>query len=607
MATRQKSIRTSQLITPFGVGAVVELGGESFACKDTRYWPVDSCSELADNHLSRLLGVKIRRPPTKGTSAKPGAVPFSRFPAWLFCPTCRSLHRYTSTMEKANENKVPTCGNASCKKAELVPMRFVVACEEGHLQDVDWHWWCHLEAQKSATGTCARVGSKMYFRVSGASGGDFDSMSIDCACGASKSFVGLTDQGRHIPCWGRQPWETKTGSCSSDTARVYPRGASNIYYPNVLSALDLMSIETKESIGRAEGVKAWFETSEAAKSARQAAELVSDRSVLRKLFEKICSEGARQFGIPAATVETAFFEWLDGSAAPVAEGGTDRSQHGILAAEWPFLARPEPTRSRNLQARPYLAKGTWPESFSAVFDQVTLVDRLREVRALTGFARVKTEKVLPSDLEGKSGWLPGVESFGEGIFLKFNLPYLQKWEQDVRGVFASRSSELEAICERWGRQPAGIYSSARFIALHTFAHGLIRRLSFDAGYSSSSLRERIYCGESGGDMAGILLYTSDSDSEGALGGLVRQGEPQRLIGTMQRAIADLSWCSGDPVCSEMPRQGVDGMNAAACHACTLVSETSCAYNNSLLDRRLLLGDANFGISALLGGLVAKAS
>lgn len=608
MVTRQKSIRTSQLITPFGVGAVVELGGESFTCKDTRYWPVESCLELADNHLSRLLGLKIRQPPTKGMSSNPGAVPFSRFPAWLFCPTCRLMHRYTASMEKANEHKAPTCGDPACKKAPLVPMRFVVACEEGHLQDVDWHWWCHLDAQKGETGTCARVGSRMHFRVSGASGGDFDSMSIECACGASKSFVGLTDQGRRITCWGRQPWETaKQGSCASTTARVYPRGASNIYYPSVLSALDLMSIETKESIGRAEAVKAWFETSDLAKSARAAARASANRDMLGQLFQMIYSEGARQFGIPHATVESAFLGWLDDKPAPAVEGANDRSQHGILAAEWPFLAREVATRTRNLQARPYATKSTWPEKFSAVFDQVTLVDRLREVRALTGFARVKTERVIPSDLDGKLGWLPGVESFGEGIFIKMNLAYLEKWEHEVQGAFASRSAELEASCERWGRQPARAYSSARFIALHTFAHGLMRRLSFDAGYSSSSIRERIYCGASGEMMAGLLLYTSDSDSEGALGGLVRQGEPHRLIGTMERTIADLSWCSGDPVCSEMPRQGVDGMNAAACHACTLVSETSCAYNNSLLDRRLLLGDSRARIPALLGGLVAKAN
>jgi hypothetical protein len=149
-----------------------------------------------------------------------------------------------------------------------------------------------------------------------------------------------------------------------------------------------------------------------------------------------------------------------------------------------------------------------------------------------------------------------------------------------------------------------VYASPRFIALHTLSHGLIRRLSFDAGYSSSSIRERIYCDHSPAAAAGILLYTSDGDSEGSLGGLVRQGEPSRFLGTMRRTIADLSWCSADPVCSELEAQGVDGMNSAACHACALVSETSCTFNNSLLDRRLVIDSPDGSIPGLLSDLAA---
>jgi hypothetical protein len=124
--------------------------------------------------------------------------------------------------------------------------------------------------------------------------------------------------------------------------------------------------------------------------------------------------------------------------------------------------------------------------------------------------------------------------------------------------------------------------------LHTFAHVMIRRLAFDAGYSSASIRERIYASNGPQGMAGVLLYTADSDSEGSLGGLVRMGEPARLLHTLVNALQDASWCSADPVCRESIAQGVGGMNAAACHACALVSETSCVQANALLDRRLLL-------------------
>jgi hypothetical protein len=58
------------------------------------------------------------------------------------------------------------------------------------------------------------------------------------------------------------------------------------------------------------------------------------------------------------------------------------------------------------------------------------------------------------------------------------------------------------------------------LLLHTLAHLLIKQLSFECGYAVAAIRESLYCGQSdnANEMAGILLYTTDSDSEGTLGG-----------------------------------------------------------------------------------------
>ena len=141
--------------------------------------------------------------------------------------------------------------------------------------------------------------------------------------------------------------------------------------------------------------------------------------------------------------------------------------------------------------------------------------------------------------------------------------------------------------------------SAHLIAIHTFAHVLMRQLVFESGYSSSALRERIYVAP---DAAGVLIYTADSDSEGSLGGLVRQGRPDRLTDLILLALDQAVWCSADPVCSEAAGQGLGGFNRAACHACCLVPETSCVLANTLLDRGLLLGRPD-GLPGLLGELV----
>jgi hypothetical protein len=61
----------------------------------------------------------------------------------------------------------------------------------------------------------------------------------------------------------------------------------------------------------------------------------------------------------------------------------------------------------------------------------------------------------------------------------------------------------------------GFEANAVFVMVHTFGHLLINQLSFDCGYSSTSLRERIYCGPADDLYAGVLIYTADSDCKSA--------------------------------------------------------------------------------------------
>ena len=90
-------------------------------------------------------------------------------------------------------------------------------------------------------------------------------------------------------------------------------------------------------------------------------------------------------------------------------------------------------------------------------------------------------------------------------------------------------------------------------------------------------------------MQGFLIYTASTDAAGSLGGLVAQGEPARLEHAITSAVVRASWCSADPICVETEAQGADGLNLAACHACTLLPETSCEEMNILLDRALMVG------------------
>ena len=82
--------------------------------------------------------------------------------------------------------------------------------------------------------------------------------------------------------------------------------------------------------------------------------------------------------------------------------------------------------------------------------------------------------------------------------------------------------------------------------LHSLSHLIVTAVSLGCGYPASSIRERIYTLPGLG--YGILLYTSSSDAEGTLGGLVEVG---RDLGRyLDDALEAGGLCSNDPVCAQ---------------------------------------------------------
>jgi hypothetical protein len=245
--------------------------------------------------------------------------------------------------------------------------------------------------------------------------------------------------------------------------------------------------------------------------------------------------------------------------------------------------------------------GRYAPNFSRLFSHVTLVHKLRETRALTGFTRVFAE--TNRDLASQQGmlrlgppdemWLPAYMVFGEGIFLTLDEELLRQWESQQAIQDRVTPLIINYTAHRRARHLRHRHIGARYILLHTLAHLLINRLTYECGYSSAALRERIYVSENSiAPMAGILIYTAAGDAEGTLGGLVRMGSPGRLEPLLEHALAGSQWCSADPVCMEMGTSGGQGpgsMNLAACHGCCLIPETACEEFNCLLDRGLVIG------------------
>lgn len=598
---KKRSMRRSQLISPFGVGAIVDIGDESFACMDITRWS-DHGRVIRLPRLSRRLGRdEFREPPAPGQ----GHVPLRRFPQWLFCPSCRGMQRWTVTREAEAGGAPPRCSRRrTC--GPLVPMRFALACKNGHLDDVPWVKWAHSGRDVAQVGRCENP--ILEFRTRPGVGSGLASLEIRCtACGSGRPLDDIL--GKHamrgigVRCPDKQPWEFREGECRcTEVPMVLQRGASNVYYPKTVAALDLPAATAGISKAEKEILDDQYFEQALEDYVQHPRTATGDGApVFITVMARIVAE---RVGVDATNV----MKLLDSEhARRVGDGSTSRSEPEgsslatLESEEWDILTG-QPIDTRHLRTVPTNVsdpddRNRLPEFFDN--DRCRLVKRLREVRALAGFHRVRPgddERLVPADLGRGAPWLPGVEVFGEGILIVLEETRLIQWE--------ARNSE--SIEERIApmlrrREQAGLTflpePTARLVLLHTLSHLLLRQIAFECGYTTSSLRERIYAstGEDGTDpMAGILIYTADSDSEGSLGGLVRQGQPDRLAGTIASALEKGNWCSADPICRELQGQGLGGLNRAACHCCALVPETSCTMANSLLDRLLLFGAGTGG-------------
>jgi hypothetical protein len=576
----ERTVRQSQTLSPFGVGAIYDVLGESLVAADTTYWK-NRGEVLRAPRLEREL--KIARfksaPETQG-------VPYVRFPKWLFCATCRRMVLWRWKMEEPDEPAVcPTCR----PKRQLVPMRFVMACRNGHLTDVPWNRWAHSRAKEPKQKQCQSL--DLRFIVEREAGAGLETLVVECrGCKSRRSLAGITATGSldplRISCPGTQPWQRRDdGDPCDEQPRVLQRGANNLYFGTVRSSIDI----PPES-GFAEYSKPILAIQSSAEfeiiMSQDGGSLVDD--LIRVLAAKLeCKEADVR---AAVEIER---------RAIAGQGGPIRAPDEIdlQGDEWHAFLTPQPehdARDRFITEHVRLLR---PEDdidsyrpFAELIDRVVLATKLREVRALVGFRRYETDgPLVKPDLGGGLDWLPAVEVFGEGIFLSLNERLLTEWEglEDVQ----RRAAELEHrrqgsfLADRLG------IVTPRFVLLHSLSHLLIRRLAYECGYASASLRERIYSRtpDEGDPQAGLLIYTAAGDAEGTLGGLSRQGEPPRLIRTLVNALQDAVWCSSDPLCRESRGQGFMSLNLAACHACTLASETSCTHSNVLLDRTLVVG------------------
>lgn len=632
-----KQIRTGQLIAPFGPGSIyTDRRGVPHVVAGLDHWfkqwdqtpgRMILCTNSAEferfePRLSALLQVsRFCTPPdfrafrrtTPAEEPPPNAnlhVPALRFPRWY-------RHTKTGQMRRFNLDAAQLPNPVGGGRWQ--PVRFISVCAAGHLCEFPWKQWIGCQ--------CADDGNLF---LTDRGGSELSSIRVECrACPAGspgrkgrtlagttiKPDVALGEQSEFqkagIACPGDRPW---LGDGASQQPCTQPLIAAlinqtNLYFPRTISAIALPDLRPQPPAVSA--LRTQISTIPSVGVARTLWNMGNRAATVAMIQADLTTAGVAS---APGDVERALQTLFDAAPAQCPPGA---AQPAAPESEFVAFRRAEFNIIRNevndQQTVPDLRviPTTVPGELSPWFSRVNLVERLRETRVFYGFDRLdqvgnslagmpdtameqlfRTPPTMPQER-----WLPAVEVFGEGIYVELDEHRILEWQAEralwlktrlddaflvrLAGVFQSLPP-LGAASREW---------ASRYLLVHTLAHVLINQFVFECGYSTASLRERLYVSaDTAAPMAALMIYTAAGDADGTLGGLVRLGRPDRLGSVVRRALGRASWCSADPVCSEhLGGQGSKLANLAACHACVLLPETSCETINQGLDRAMVVG------------------
>src|SRR5438128_700123 len=247
-------LRPSQLIYTFGVGALLDLPNTSALILGLDDWDTRYCTEVFEERLlgaiQRRLGPQIKKlclPPlsfgddNRDPTAAPIGVPVAAFPRWLRCPLCDTLATIESDIFKLIQDRWrpdrTRFVHESCAKANAptaLPVRFLLACREGHLTDFPWVEYVHANRVPCKP-------ARLTLREYGAAG-DASDIIVKCVeCAIERRMADAFDRESFaIQCVGHHPHLRRVdpNGCREE-ARTILLGASNSWFPLVMSALTL--------------------------------------------------------------------------------------------------------------------------------------------------------------------------------------------------------------------------------------------------------------------------------------------------------------------------------------------------------------------------------
>ena len=587
--------RRGQVLYNFGPGAIVDFRTSDGATISVINSSIDRWEEefLENNKIRRSLIIREARlekkllvnnfitPPINSEDHQEGDASNSqgnlvgiRFPKNLQCPVCNEIKRYDKWEQNKIEDPARFCAKCSSqdKKSYVIPSRFLIACTDGHLDEFPWDTFFYKIKHKKKD--CKKKYGLEQKSTIGLSG--LRLKCIDCESYYSFENIFTKEISKELACNGRHLWKSTSSEICKLSPRVIQRGASNAYFPVTVTVISIppFSYQFKRKLP-----SAYIRT-------------------LRKKNKKVRIEELYDLK-EEGWLNNISPEKMNSILERFYEAEEKADMNNLKYDEYTTLVESDKDYENSPEYDYQANIVDLNSSLNRYITKIIKVSRLREVRAIRGFTRIfpsaspfKRGKSKINELsKNKLNWLPAIENKGEGIFIELNRQNINSFFKD--SFYESRILEIkESFTNDFKvknpNEEIPVEINIPFILAHGLSHALIRELSITCGYSTSSIKERIYSDENGKEMCGILIYTSSSDSDGTLGGLSRIAEEDRFTEIFINAIKNIEFCSSDPICSTNKSSLKDDFILSSCNSCLLLPETSCEYFNYYLDRLLLV-------------------